>query len=217
MENVAPMRPKDQPRREVPAIGASITCNLGGDRQMVIQTHVAGDDTDEQVKGTLDRMLSFVDRAKARYEMEQEEEQFRTVGVTLANLIAGFPHAERMFAKEQVERDAQIELLQADIKKNHDEAYNRHVESGRRGAFTLKGASAQVQDRLEKEIAMVHERGIKALKDREQHRQQLIQSVLNYQQDLKKRRAKLNAKRLLTGQPPMEEYLDVENAEIERL
>lgn len=203
---------REDPKIEVPAIGCSFTTNLGGDRQIVLQTHFAQDMSEETINGLLDRMLKIGDRQKAKYDLEKLEEEFRTVGVALVNLLDGFPIAERNHAREQLERQERIGLLRNEQDQVNKDAYATHVNAGKRGPFTLKGHAEQKFNAIQAEINNLLEREKTADADKDQHRQTLLNSVVHYQQDIAKRRVKLNAIRALAGYDACTEFLEAEHA-----
>ena len=216
-ENVRKIREDAALTVEVPAIGCSFTTNLGGDRQIVLQTHIAGDMPDDIIDAVLDRILRAGDRQKAKYDLEKLEEEFRTVGVALTNLVDGFPIAERNHAKEQVERAETIAALREQISSIRDTAYEDFTNSGKRGTFRLVGHAEANSRRVQGQIDSLLEREKSAEADKAQHRETLLKSVVHYRQDIAKRRAKLNALRAIAGLGPNTEFVDAETSAIQGL
>jgi hypothetical protein len=217
MEDSVVRKIREQPSVEVPAIGCSFTTNLGGERQIVLQTHFAQDMSEETINGLLDRMLKIGDRQKAKYDLEKIEEEFRTVGVALTNLLDGFPIAEINHAKEQVERAERLEVLREMQTAARNESYDEFAKAGKRGTFVLKGHALQKVNNIGAEILKLEERERAAANDKQQHRETLLNSVRHYRQDLAKRRVKLNAMRTLAGLPPNTEFEEAETRAVEGL
>ena len=214
---VRKIREATAPTVEVPAIGSSFTTNLGGDRQIVLQTHVPGDCSDAQFDAVLDRMLRAGDRLKARYDLEKLESEFQTTGIALGNLIDGLPHGARNYAAQKVETEETIIALREQHVSIRDTAYEDFTKSGKRGTFALKGHAEANARRVQQEIEKNEERLKMLDAETEKHRQDLSNSIVHYRQQLGKLRVKINELRATAGMPPNNEFIEFETCKIEGL
>lgn len=155
-----------QEEKAAPAIGASITMNLGGDRQIVLQTFYDRDAPIDETNAMLDRLFIVADRQKARYELYDLRDELTKHEKTLAQFEEDLSRVETDFAKQKAERDVQVDELRAieegrkedpafmevvkmqervngehesEIKKITDEGYEDFVSRGRTGTFVLEG------------------------------------------------------------------------------
>jgi hypothetical protein len=212
---VRQLRPS--PAVEVPAIGCSFTTNLGGDRQIVLQTHFAGDEDEAAINARIDRILRIGDRQKAKYDLEKVEAEFRTVGNAIVDMIAAIPVAARNHAKTTVEKAATVEGLRAQQEQVRSDAYAEFTDSGKRGAFQMKGHAATNYARIQAEINKVEESVRAAENERAQWLQTQAANIERFRRDLISRREKLNAMRTLAGYDPCTEYADAETCPVEGL
>jgi hypothetical protein len=105
------------------AIGYSIACNLGGERQMTVQCFVDESEPDEAVHARIDRVFRVVDRQKAKYDLDREIKEFEEVALHTRNFLNAIPMADRA-ARAQVETlGAELLGLQEARKEVYDEAY----------------------------------------------------------------------------------------------
>lgn len=219
-ENVARLHEEPTPEPAVPAevpapgIDISVIVAASDNRQIQLRTMLVQDTPLEIQNAVLDRLMALGDRQKARYDLDKLEEEFRLVGVTLTNLIDGLPHAERVHLEAQEKRTAEIKQWSEKFQAEHDIGYADFVKTGRQGKWEPKGNRKANMDRMLQAAAKVQEQMVAAEADRLQHRQELTKSVAHYQDDLGKRRKKLNALRALAGQEACAEFLDVETMEI---
>ncbi len=58
--------PDDTPAGSAPALGFSITANIHGSAQIVCQSFVPLEATDEQINDTVDKVMKAIDRQQAK-------------------------------------------------------------------------------------------------------------------------------------------------------
>ena len=202
---------------EVTAIGCSVTMNLGGDRQIVLQSHFASDMGVADQNGVIDRLLLLGDRQKARYDLEREEDQFREVGENLIKILDGIPFAEANYKRQMAALNVELMTKREAKDQEYKEGYDEFLARGGKGAYAPKGHRQAALNRMDNDIAAVEEKIKAAPNDRAQHRQELIKSVLHYQGDLKRRRAKINALRETAGLAACDLYQEQEAFEVKDL
>lgn len=200
--------------RQEPVVAVTITCNLGQSRQMQLAAHFGRDEDAAVQNEVLDRISGLADRQKARYDLDDEEKNFRTVGLNLRNMIAGMGIAEKVLANQISEIKAKI-LGYQDAKK---EAFNNGAEawagSGRKGAFQPNGHLNSQLKAIDAEIARAKQALEAAPKDAAQERGKLVNNIQRYQEDLGVRRAAIDGMRKIAGLEPNTEFLDEQNLEV---
>ena len=197
-----------------PVVAVTVTCNLGGERQMNLAAHFERDASPEEQNRILDQVMRIADRQKARYDLEKMEENFQVVGMNTRNFLLAMGGAEmelktrvaRLKIEAQAKRDAKKEI--------HDAAYNEHIASGRRGEFKPKGGDLQRMNLADAEIAKLEAAIEAAPKDADQERAKSVATIQRHQEDLRIRRRQINDLRQLAGLPAYEEYMDAETAKV---
>lgn len=148
----------EAPRKEVSAIGYSITAAIDERRQIVFQHFIAADASDAEVNADLDRIMRLVDRQRAMYELPEKQAELNKLKDEISQFTEDKTvHAEANFQKSQADLDMQIATLQADRKKIYDDAYDAHRRSGRQSAFEPKGHVKNALDRADAGIAQAIE------------------------------------------------------------
>jgi len=173
--------------KTAPAIGYSLTCNLGGDRQIVFQCFVAEDESDESVNAKLDRMSGFADRLKARAELPQLREELEKHMAGYNQMIEDKARLDLDFEKSQASLDVQVENLNEQIANAEKAAQVQWEANGRRGAYTPTGSAKANIERFRT--------GIKAvLDDKAKNAAERDAAVSNY--EITKKTWELQEKRL---------------------
>ena len=104
--------PDDTPAASAPALGFSITANIHDRSQIVAQSFVPFDASDEQVDAALDKVMRALDRQAAKYQVKDLKKKLEFEELALRN---------------QVEKVADFQ----------NAAAAEHAASGRRGEFKL--------------------------------------------------------------------------------
>lgn len=194
------------------ALGYSIVCNMGGDRQMTVQCFVGEDEPDEVVNGKLDRAFRVVDRIKARYDLERHYKEFEEAGRHLRNFLNAIPIADKNAQYQLAALKVELTTKEEARKEVFDQGYNEHASSGRRGSFTPKGSLQSRLVAMDADIAKVREKIDAVPADTEQHKAKCLIDIQRYQDDLHKRRVAINDLRALAGLEPYVEFLVEETA-----
>lgn len=196
------------------AIGYSLACALGGDRQMTVQCFVDEAEDDETVNRKIDRVFRVMDRQKAKYDLDKEEREFEEVGRHLRNFLNAIPQAKMAAQAQQKTLEAELLGMQDARKEVHDEAYAAFKASGRKGQFQPRGALEGRLRNMDAEIQKKRDKIAALPNDIAQHRSETVQNVLKYQADLKKRRAHINDLRRLAGLGVNTDFIAEETAEV---
>lgn len=152
---------------QVPAIGYSITANLGGDRQIVLQHFIGADESDAEVNKVLDRIMRLIDRQKAILEIPDLRAARDKYAGEIAQYEEDLATAEGKHAEAQASLDVEIEHLQTTSKEVHDTAYDAFRASGRQGAFKPSGQTKSQLDRAADGVKRAQE--AKAKNEAERH------------------------------------------------
>lgn len=135
---------------QIPAIGYSITANLGGDRQVVFQHFVAHDQPDVEVNAAIDRIMGFIDRQKAVQELPELQKELDELSEAISQFTQDKQDtAEANYNKAQASLDIENEALQRQRKQVGDTAYEEHARSGRGGEFKPRGQTKMALERID--------------------------------------------------------------------
>lgn len=138
----------DQPVEKAPAIGVSVTCNINGDRQVVLQSFIDRFAPLEAKNNLLDGMMGLINRQKAIYDLVDLEVELEKHETTLRRFVEDRAVVDENHARALAELDLKIEevnIAEGDARKR---GYDEHVTSGRTGAYAPKGAVLQDLNRL---------------------------------------------------------------------
>jgi uncharacterized small protein (DUF1192 family) len=152
-----------------PAIGYSIVCNLGGDRQMTIQCFVGEDESDAVVAARIDRIFRVVDRQKARYSIGDLQKERAKLEDELSQGEEDVATVDLNFNRAQAGLDVQL----AELNKQHEQIFNAAYEAhtkARTGEFKPTGHAKANLDRIKSAVDQIHEQRAKNDAERAQHR-----------------------------------------------
>lgn len=176
----------DNPQ-QAPAIGYSVVSNLPGDRQVTMQCFISEGESDAAVHARLDRMMGFVDRQKARYELVDLEEELvkRQEGRDLFE--HDLENVKRTHAEKLAMLDVQMLTIRQDAEATRKAAYDAwSIASGRRGAFKPQGADKQKIDRCSEAIAALEAEKTKMVAERDQHIDNVHHSIEHHKKGIAK-------------------------------
>lgn len=164
---------------KLPAIGMSIVANIGGDRQITLQTYYERDEPIEAVNALVDRMQAVTDRQEAKYKLVGVLENLKIHLKTLERLEEDLAAVDANHDKKQAERQLQLDemlsmaheqIATAEKQMNAEaanglrardsrwaEAEGKFRETGRKGVFKPDGHVRQNLDVLDAEIKRVNE------------------------------------------------------------
>lgn len=195
---------------DVPALGISVQAQAGDRRTIIIQTHMSRDDSEEDVNALLDRLQRVIDRQQASYDLDAEMEGFNKVGQTLRLNIDGLPIAEANKKKELAALAVKLQEFETSRESEYQDGYAEWTKRGGRGKYEPKGHLRNRLAALDAEI----DRAKAAIKakpaDEDQNRQAVMKTIAHFQEDLRKRRARINHLHTLLGKTPCTEYEDEE-------
>lgn len=189
-----------------PAIGYSIAANIGDRRQLTVQCFVHEDEPDDVINGKLDRIMRVIDRQQAYYDLEAEMEGFDKVGNTLQHNLEALPIAESNTKKEIAELGIKLSEFEVALAAERQEGYSEWSKKGGRGTYEPKGFRLNKINALEAQIKTIKDAIEAKPKDDAQHRQEVAKNIAHFQQDLKKRRARVNELRAMLGKEPITAY-----------
>lgn len=197
-----------------PVVAVTVTCNLGGERQLNLAAHFERDAEPDEQNRILDQVMKIADRQKARYDLEKLEESFQIVGLNTRNAVLALNSAD-IALKSQVERmKAELEGKREARAEVFNKAYADHTDAGRKGTFTPKGFVAANLTRMDADIQKTLDAIEAAPKDAEQEKGKIVASIQRNQEDLRLRRKQVNDLRLLAGLLANTEFEDAENAKV---
>lgn len=192
------------------ALGYSISAGLGDKRNIVCQCFVAEDEDDLVVNARIDRVMRVIDRQQAVYDLEAEMEGFQKRGETLQLNIAGLPIAAHNLKKEIAIMAVKLQELETTVEAEKQAGYNEWTARGAKGEYKPKGFRLNKINACTAEIERIKAAIEAKPKDENQHRDEVMKTISVLQEDLKKRRAKINKALALLGQEPNLEYLKEE-------
>lgn len=140
-----------------PALGASLTMNFGGDRQMVLQTHFPQDMPAKELNTALDKIFVIADRQKARYEIVDFKKEIEGHQKQLRQWQDDFEVVENTHKKKQAERDIEIAEFNARAEGIRDEGYGEHAKAGKKGSYEPVGHRATNISRLKTAAVQMEE------------------------------------------------------------
>lgn len=190
-----------------PLAMVTVTCNLGGERQMQMAINISAADPVDIQNAMLDGAMQVMDRQKARYDLEKVEEQFRQVGMNLRNMLAGKPIADNVLANQVASLQAQIQGKTEAVDEITKDAYNAHASSGRKGAYKADNLTRSRLAAADSEIAKLKLALEAAPRDAAQEREKLVNSIQRYQEDMVQRRKQVNDLRKAAGLDPNEDFM----------
>lgn len=184
---------------KAPAIGMSVTCNAGGDRQLVLQTFVDQEADDSTVNALADRMMRVADRQQAIYKIPALEEEIEKHRKELANFEENFARLEGIHQQQVAELDVKIVTLSERVETERNEGYEEHVASGRKSEYQPKGARAQTIAVGEREIDKLKEQRQKIIDERTQNLDGIEKTRKVFGEQIAKRMAQIEECRAKIG------------------
>lgn len=119
--------PDDTSAGSAPALGFSITSNIHDRAQIVVQSFVPLDASDEEINSTLDKVMKAVDRQQAKYQVKDLRRKMEQ---------------EELILADQINKVADLQ----------NTASAEHAASGRRGEFKLNVQQKTAVDNAHKTI-----------------------------------------------------------------
>lgn len=119
--------PDETPAGSAPALGFSITANIHGSAQIVAQSFVPLDASNEEINGTIDKVMLAIDRQQAKYQVKDLKRKMEQEEIILADQIGKVADLQNTASAE-------------------------HQASGRRGEFKLNVQQKTAVDNARKTI-----------------------------------------------------------------
>ena len=161
------------PPTQVVALGYSIVGSISDKAQITFHHAIADDETDADVNARLDRIMSFIDRQVAKYEVPALMKELRDLEDMNAQSAEDMANSENNFLRAQADLDVQIGTLQTAMKKTHDTSIAQHRASGRGGDYKPRGTTQVELDRAKAGI----DAAIEAKNRNEEERKQFLQNI----------------------------------------
>lgn len=137
---------------ETTALGWSITANIDGNRQIVLQSFFAADASAEEANAQLDFANAILDRQRAKYEIPDLEKEASKLRDEISQAEQDIAEAQVNHDKAQASLDEQIAKLQGLSEDEFKAGYANHRNTGRQGSYTPKGATKANMERIETDI-----------------------------------------------------------------
>lgn len=137
-----------------PAVGLSITANLPGERNVVFQTHISVDEMlgdPRHAKSVVDALAYHADRLKARYRIEEVENEIRAQQGHRRNQLRMLEEAEHKLKNDLEGKDHAAGALMERQQKALEAEQAEWEKKGKAGSF--KAAAGGQVFRLEGEMA----------------------------------------------------------------
>lgn len=146
---------KDQPVIQVPAIGASIAINIGGDRQLTLQGFFDRDGDEAEANRLLDKMRRLAQRQKAFSDIDVLKEEIAEHKRQIGNYERDIGRCNEAHDAKQTGRGAEIELLRGKAEEIFREGYAEHAKSGRTGEYKPRGNDESRRKAIATDIAKI--------------------------------------------------------------
>lgn len=179
--------------KPAPAIGYSIVANLGGDRQITVQCFVGEDESLTAINERIDRVLTVVDRQKARYEVETIVADIAKHRQTLLQGEEDLARQDEAYEAAQASLKERAGLLHGSIKDIEASAH-ANGRGGPAGAAKAQAANAHA------EIKTIAGEMMKNTAERDQYRSNAVVSLERFRQAIVDGEARLSkAEALIAG------------------
>ena len=174
-------------RVDAPALGFSITANIEGDRQIVVQSFVPLDAEPGDIDALLDKVMRRLDRQKAYYEVEAVAAEAAKIASTLSQFEEDLSRVganfERARAQREIELDerrqqraaerlrveAEIDGQLLDMNGRRDAEFTSGMDEARRGGrlgeYKPTGSRKRNIELIDAQIENVRGMKIKALEE----------------------------------------------------
>jgi cob(I)alamin adenosyltransferase len=182
-----------QPAQPEPAIGYQIVAALNDRTQMTFSHFVGQNDSDKKVNATIDRIMGFMQRQRAKFDVAQLTDELTKMTTTLENLGSDVARVDEQFDRDKRSTIAEIEQLADQI-----EAVERPVRNG--DVVSIRGAAKAQVEHKRTRIRNLQEHIQKKDAEREEHRATLLVNVSKFKASIEETRARLAAAKALIGE-----------------
>lgn len=182
---------------KLPAVGVSVTMNLGDNRQIVLQTFFPQEAPLAEKNKVADMLLRVGDRQKARYEIVDLRKELDQHITALARFEDDLASVEERHEKEVAKKNIELLEINEAVANETKSGYEDHVRSGRRDAYTPRGHRAANIDKLNSDVKRVAEEKHKLEAERNQAMQGIQKSIIRYKEEIAKYQARIEECTLL--------------------
>jgi hypothetical protein len=181
---------------QAPAIGFSVTTNLDGNRQIVLQGFFAADTATPEANATLDKVLVLADRQKARYELPEVEEELFKHRETLSQYEEDKASLDVRHQHEQARREveiAEMERVRPEERAKKEALINADILAMQqhRAQVVEQGAESQWDAQYDAVLAAARAEHAKAEAERDFALKNLEVSIKRFQDAIANREAKI--------------------------
>jgi len=202
------MKPLPETSTYEPGFDISIVVGCGDTRQISLRTMIAAATPEEQANAFLDKAFRIADRQRARYDLEKEEHELDQVGTALTALIAGLPIAQRTYLQTVEKLKAEMKACSEQYQKLHEEGYEEHTRTGRRGGYEPTGARKTNMLRAKQQGLKIADELARQKTEAAQQLENNLKSIERYRKDLVARKEKIDGMRKIVGLGPIAGYED---------
>lgn len=182
------------------AIGVSVTCNLGGTRQVVLQTFYPQDAPPKELHAALDSLMSLADRQEAKYSLPDLYEELEKHEAAVRNLQADVARVDEQFFARMATLEAEYVKHMAEADRIFQEGYDIHVNEGKQGEYKPQGNRQQAFKVTGAAAAKVKEQITKENAEREQSLTGVMTNLERFEEQTAIRKAKIaKAEALVNG------------------
>jgi len=181
---------------QTPAIGFSVTANLGGTKQIVLQHFVDGTESPETINAAIDKIVLVATRQEAIADIPGLEKELAKLEKTLSRFEEDRATVDKDFAAKKDALAEQVKQLTAKSERIHSEAYDQQIASGR--SFSGLAGSKRAEDNaVQSGIRQVKDQIDKLDAERAEYVKQLDVSKARYAEDIAQHKALIAEKRAL--------------------
>ena len=140
------------PAQPAPAIGYSMSCNIGAERGITVQCFVGEDEDDRTINAKIDRVFRVMDRQLAKYAVDGLRKAARKFEEQLAKLVESEAVMENQHQKDLAQIDIEIAEYQTHADSIREAAYSVAAQTGRSNKAALAGQPNANIQRMEKAV-----------------------------------------------------------------
>ena len=180
-----------------PALGYSITANLGGNTQIVVQCFAGEDEPDAIVNGKIDRVMRVIDRQRAKYEIIDLRSELDTLTLNVARARENLAIIDRDTEKRLAQFDVQILETQRSKQATLDKWYAHQRGTGRSGTGQPGGSTKSSLDGHEAAIKSYQEQKESLKAEQAKGRAEFDANLPRFNQEVERIQAKIAEKEAL--------------------
>lgn len=180
-----------------PALGYSITANLGGNTQIVVQCFAGEDEPDKVVNGKIDRVMRVIDRQRAKYEIVELREALETHERAVERARDNLRILDADTDKALAQFDVQILETQKGKEGVRQTWYNSQVNTGRSGSAKPGGSTKSTLDAHDNAIKSYQEQKERLAAERDKGHLEFDTNLPRFETETARLKAKIAEKEAL--------------------